>query len=54
MLTPATFDRDTPPRPIRDAMLPDSLRPKDGWLIIFSGPSQGVDVGRGVLRRFAV
>jgi len=48
------FEFDSTPHPIRDAMLTDSLRPKDGWLTVPSGPGLGVEVDPAVLARFAV
>ena len=48
------FEFDSTPHPIRDAMLTDALRPKDGWLTIPSGPGLGVEVDPAVLARFAV
>jgi D-galactarolactone cycloisomerase len=46
------FEFDSTPHPIRDAMLTDDLRPRDGWLTIPDGPGLGVEVDPEVLRRF--
>jgi D-galactarolactone cycloisomerase len=48
------FEFDSTPHPIRDAMLTDALRPKDGWLTVPNGPGLGVEVDPDVLARFAV
>jgi D-galactarolactone cycloisomerase len=48
------FEFDSTPHPIRDAMLTDALRPKDGWLAVPDGPGLGVQVDPDVLARFAV
>ena len=48
------FEFDSTPHPIRDALMTDALKPKDGWLTIPSGPGLGVEVDRSVLERFAV
>jgi len=48
------FEFDSTPHPIRDAMLTDSLRPKDGWLAVPEGPGLGVEVDLDVIRHFAV
>ena len=47
------FEFDSTPHPIRDAMLTDALRPKDGWLAVPSGPGLGVEVDPGVVERFS-
>jgi D-galactarolactone cycloisomerase len=48
------FEFDSTPHPIRDAMLTDALRPRQGWLAIPNGPGLGVEVDPDVLTRFAV
>lgn len=48
------FEFDSTPHPIRDAMLTDALRPRDGWLAIPGGPGLGVEVDEDVIRRFSV
>jgi D-galactarolactone cycloisomerase len=48
------FEFDSTPHPIRDAMLTDTLRPRDGWLVIPRGPGLGVEVDRGVIEQFSV
>ena len=52
--TPPIFEFDSTPHPIRDAMLTDALRPKDGWIQVPSGPGLGVEVERAIVERFAV
>ena len=47
------FEFDSTPHPIRDAMLTDALRPKDGWLTVPSGPGLGVEVDPAVVERFS-
>ncbi|MCC6176984.1 MAG: mandelate racemase/muconate lactonizing enzyme family protein [Chloroflexi bacterium] len=48
------FEFDSTPHPIRDAMMTDRLRPKDGWLTVPDDPGLGVEVDRSVLERFRV
>lgn len=48
------FEFDSTPHPIRDAMLTDALRPRDGWLTVPDGPGLGVEVDPAVVERFAV
>jgi D-galactarolactone cycloisomerase len=48
------FEFDSTPHPIRDAMLTDALRPKDGWLAVPDGPGLGVEVDPDAVRHFAV
>src|SRR4051812_16760091 len=48
------FEFDSTPHPIRDAMLTDDLRPKDGWLTIPDGPGLGVEVDPEIVARFEV
>lgn len=48
------FEFDSTPHPIRDAMLTDALRPKEGWLSVPSGPGLGVDVDPEIVARFAI
>ena len=47
------FEFDNTPHPIRDAMMSEALRPKEGWLAVPSGPGLGVEVDPTVLRQFA-
>jgi D-galactarolactone cycloisomerase len=48
------FEFDSTPHPIRDAMMPAALRPKEGWLAVPDGPGLGVEVDPAVIRHFAV
>lgn len=48
------FEYDCSPHPIRDAMMSDHLRPRDGWLAVPDAPGLGVDVDRSVVERFRV
>jgi D-galactarolactone cycloisomerase len=48
------FEFDSTPHPIRDAMLTDTLRPQNGWLVVPDSPGLGVEVDRDILRHFAV
>ena len=47
------FEFDSTPHPIRDAMLTDALRPKDGWLTVPSGPGLGVEVDPSIVEHFS-
>jgi D-galactarolactone cycloisomerase len=47
------FEFDSTPHPIRDAMMTDAMRPRDGWLDVPSGPGLGVDVDPAVIRHFS-
>jgi D-galactarolactone cycloisomerase len=48
------FEFDSTPHPIRDALMTDALRPRDGWMAVPDGPGLGVEVDPDVVQRFAV
>src|SRR5262249_46688835 len=50
----ALFECQATPNEIRDALDAGQLRPRDGWVMVPSGPGLGVEVDEDILNKFRV
>jgi D-galactarolactone cycloisomerase len=52
--SPPMLEFDRTEHPIRDAMMTDALRPKEGMIRIPDGPGLGIEIDRDVLKHFRI